>query len=130
MPPHPVGSPELEDRAFLVLLIAASLAFACILGPFFGAVLWGVILAIIFAPLYRWLVRSLRQRRTLAALATLLSILVLVILPLTLVTALLVQEGAGVYQRIQSGAVDLGRYFQQTFNALPAWLTRCWTALS
>ena len=46
------------------------------------------------------------------------------ILPLTLVTALLVQEGAGVYQRIQSGEVDLGRYFQQTFNALPAWLTR------
>ena len=124
MPPRPVGSPELEDRAFLVLLVAASLAFAWILWPFFGAVLWAVILAIVFAPLHRRLLRSLRQRRTLAALATLLSILVLVILPLTLVTALLVQEGAAVYQRIQSGEIDLGRYFQQTFNALPAWLTR------
>ncbi|MEO6057902.1 MAG: AI-2E family transporter [Gemmatimonadales bacterium] len=122
-PPRPEESPRLEDKAFLVLLVAVSLAFAWILRPFFGAVLWGVILAIVFTPLYRRLRRSLRQRRTLAALATLAIILVLVILPLTLVTALLVQEGAGVYQGIQSGEVDLGRYFQQTFNALPAWLT-------
>ena len=122
-PPRPAGSPALEDKAFLVLLVAVSLAFAWIVWPFFGAVLWGVILAIVFTPLYRRLLRSMRQRRTLAALATLVIILVLVILPLTLVTALLVQEGAGVYERIQSGEFDLGRYFQQAYNALPAWIT-------
>ena len=66
----------------------------------------------------------MRQRRTLAALATLVMILVLVILPLTLITALLVQEGAGVYERIQSGEFDIGRYFQQAFNALPGWVTQ------
>jgi predicted PurR-regulated permease PerM len=122
-PPHAAESPALEDKAFLVLLVAATLAFAWILWPFFGAVLWGVILAIVFAPLYRRRLRSMRQRRTLAALATLVMILVLVILPLTLITALLVQEGAGVYERIQSGELDIGRYFQQTFNALPGWVT-------
>ena len=122
-PPRPAESPALEDKAFLVLLVAVSLAFAWIVWPFFGAVLWGVILAIVFTPLYRRLLRSMRQRRTLAALATLVIILVLVILPLTLVTALLVQEGAGVYERIQSGEFDLGRYFQQAYNALPAWIT-------
>jgi len=115
--------PALEDKAFLVLLVAVTLAFAWILWPFFGAVLWGVILAIVFAPRYRRLLRSLRQRRTLAALATLAIILVLVILPLGLITALLVQEGTGVYERIQSGEYDIGRYFQQTFNALPGWVT-------
>jgi hypothetical protein len=36
---------------------------------------------------------------------------------------LLVQEGAGVYDRIQSGEFDIGRYFQQTFNALPGGVT-------
>ena len=122
-PPRPAESPALEDKAFLVLLVAVSLAFAWILWPFFGAVLWGVILAIVFAPLYRRLLRSMRQRRTLAALATLVVILVLVVLPLTVVTALLVQEGVGVYERIQSGEFDIGRYFQQTFNALPGWVT-------
>ena len=122
-PPRPAGSPTLEDKAFLALLVAVSLAFAWILWPFFGAVLWGVILAIVFAPPYRRLLKSMRQRRTLAALATLGMVLVLVILPLTLLTALLVQEGAAVYERIQSGEFDIGRYFQQTFNALPGWVT-------
>jgi predicted PurR-regulated permease PerM len=123
MLPPSAESPAVEDKAFLLLLVAVSLAFAWILWPLFGAILWGVILAIVFTPMYRRLRRSLRQRRTLAALATLGIILLLVILPLTLVTALLVQEGAGVYQRIQSGEFDLGRYFQQTFNALPGWVT-------
>ena len=118
-------SPALEDKAFLVLLVAVTLAFAWIVWPFFGAVLWGVILAFVFAPLYRRQLRSRRQRRTLAAFATLVMILVLVILPLTLITALLVQEGAGVYERIQSGEFDIGRYFQQAFNALPGWGSEC-----
>ena len=121
--PPSAGSPALEDRAFLLLLIAVSLAFAWIIWPLFGAVLWAVILAIVFAPVFRRLLRSLRRRRTPAALATLGVILVLVILPLTLITALLVQEGSGVYQRIQSGEFDLGRYLQQVFDALPGWVT-------
>jgi hypothetical protein len=107
-PPRQAESPALGDKAFLILLVSVTLAFAWIVWPFFGAVLWGVILAIVFAPLYRRQLRSMRQRRTLAAFATLVMILVLVILPLTLITALLVQEGAGVYERIQSGEFDIG----------------------
>jgi predicted PurR-regulated permease PerM len=49
-------------------------------------------------------------------------ILVVVILPLSLLIALLLQEGFSVYDRIQSGEIDFGRYFQQVFDALPAWV--------
>ena len=122
-PPRPAGSLSFEDKAFLVLLVAVSLAFAWILWPFSGSVLWAVILAIVFTPLYRRLLQSLRRRPTPAALATLVTILVLVILPVTLITASLVQEGTTLYDRIQSGDIDLGRYFQQAFNALPGWAT-------
>jgi predicted PurR-regulated permease PerM len=121
--PSPGDSPGIEDKAFVILLVAVSLAFGWILRPFYGAVLWATIIAIVFARLYRRLVVSLRQRRTLAALATLVIVLVLVILPLAALTGLLVQEGAGVYQRIQAGDLDVGRYFQEVFNALPDWLT-------
>jgi len=121
--PETPGAPAHEDKAFLFLVVAVSLAFAWILWPFFGAVLWGVIIAIMFAPLYRRLSRSLRQRRTLAALATELVILVLVILPVTLIAALLVQEALGLYQRIQSGDLDFGRLFQQVLDAMPVWVT-------
>jgi predicted PurR-regulated permease PerM len=119
----PANSSAFADRAFLFLVIAVSLAFAWILWPFFGAVLWGVIIAIMFAPLYRRLSRSMRQRRTLAALATEIIVLVMVILPVTLIATLLVQEALSTYQRIQSGDLDFGRRLQQVLDAMPAWVT-------
>jgi predicted PurR-regulated permease PerM len=113
----------LEDRTFLFLLIVVSLAFAWVLWPFFGAVFWGAVLAILFAAPHRRLLRSMGQRRTLAALATVIIVLMMVILPLILIAALLLQEGLTVYARIQSGDLNIGRYFQQVFGALPAWVT-------
>jgi predicted PurR-regulated permease PerM len=121
--PHSTSLPGLEDKVFILLVIAVSLAFAWILGPYYGSVFWASVLAIVFAPAYRRLLRSMRQKRTLAALAAVLIILMIVILPLTLVGAMLVQEGFTVYERIQSGDLNPAKYFQQVFAALPQWLT-------
>ena len=74
-----------------------------------------------FAPVYRRLSRSMGGRRNLAALATLMIIVVMVILPLALVTVSLLQEASRVYARIQAGELSFGRYFQQIYDALPAW---------
>jgi predicted PurR-regulated permease PerM len=113
----------LEDKAFLLLVIAVSLAFAWILWPFYGAVFWATVLAILFAPLYRRLLKSMPQRRTPAALATVMVILVIVILPAAVITGLLLQEGIALYQRIQSGELNYARYLQQVVGALPPWLS-------
>src|SRR4051812_8839247 len=120
--PYPADLHDIEDKTFLWLLIAVSLAFAWILWPYSGAVLWATVLAIVFAPLFRRLTKSMRQKRTLAALTTVLIVLLIVILPLTLVTMLLIQEGLSVYSRMQSGELNIGSYFQQIFGALPAWI--------
>jgi predicted PurR-regulated permease PerM len=120
--PHSTNLPNLEDKVFLLLVIAVSLAFAWILGPYYGSVFWAAVLAIVFAQPYRRLLRSMRQKRTLAALTAVLIILMIVILPLTLVGAMLVQEGFTVYERIQSGELNIGQYFQQVFSALPEWV--------
>lgn len=116
---------DLEDRTFLWVVIVVSAAFAWILWPLSGAVLWATIAAILFAPLYRRLLKAMGHRRALAALATLTVIIVMVIMPLTLVTALLVQEASGVYDRIQSGELNVGQYSRQVFGALPDWVMRC-----
>lgn len=121
---HFAAAPSLEDKAFLWLTIAASVAFARILWPFAGAILWGAVLAIVFVPLYRRLLSAMRQRRTLAALTTLLIILVMVIFPLTLVITALLREGVSAYERIRSGQLDFGLYLRQLLDALPAWVTR------
>lgn len=119
--PCPASVPPLQDRPFLILLIAASLAFALILWPLFGAILWSTVVAILFTPVYRRLSTALRSRRTLAALATVVIILVMVILPVTLIAASLVQEALDMYSRIQSKELNLGRHFQQVLDALPEW---------
>lgn len=113
-----------EEKTFMALVIGVSILFVWILWPFYGAVFWATALAILFTPLYRRLLRSLRQRPTLAALATLIIILVMVILPLAIIAALLVREAAMTYQRVQTGELDFARYFQRVFDTLPAWLAR------
>jgi predicted PurR-regulated permease PerM len=123
---HDMKSPNLaglEDKTFLLLVIAVSLAFAWILWPFYGAVLWGTILAILFVPLYRRLLRFMQARRTVAALATVTIVLLIVILPITLIGALLLQEVLSVYEKFQSGELNFGRYVQQILGALPGWVS-------
>jgi predicted PurR-regulated permease PerM len=116
-----INLPGLEDKSFLLLLVAVSLAFAWILWPYWGAILWATVLAIVFAPAYRRLSRSMRGKRTLAALIMLAIIVMIVILPITLITAMLLQEGVGVYERIQSGELNIEQYFKQIFDSLPQW---------
>ncbi|HEY9109786.1 MAG TPA: AI-2E family transporter [Roseateles sp.] len=118
---HFVTSPRLENNAFLALLIAVSLAFVWILLPFGGAVFWGTVLAIVFMPVYAALLQRWKQRRTLAALATLFLVVLMVVLPLTLLSGMLLKEGAALYQRVQSGETNFARYFEQVVAVLPAW---------
>ena len=124
-PDTPPDDPRgyLESRALLVLLIAVSLGFGWILLPFYGTILWGAIVALLFTPLYRWWLPRLRRQRTVAALLTLLIVVVMVILPIALVAAALAQEATSVYQRIQSGAFNPAAYLQSIFDALPSWMT-------
>jgi predicted PurR-regulated permease PerM len=116
-------SSSLEDQSFLLLLLVVSLAFFWVLLPFYGAVFWGAVFAIMFNVLFLRLLKMLPQKRTLAASLTISIILVLVMLPVGLISALLTQEAASVYQRIQSGDLSFGRYFQQIYDALPSWIT-------
>jgi predicted PurR-regulated permease PerM len=95
----------------------------CILLPFYGAIMWGAIIALLFAPMYRWLLPRTSYRPTPAALATLLIVLVIVVLPLALIAASLMHEAAVLYEQLQSGQIDPAMYFRGVFNALPNWIT-------
>ncbi len=62
-----------------VLLVAVTVAFAWIMLPFYGTILWGAIIALLFVPLNRWLLPRMGQRRNLAALTTILAAIVIVV---------------------------------------------------
>jgi predicted PurR-regulated permease PerM len=114
---------KIEHQAFLLLLAGITLAFAGVLWPFYGAILWAVVIAVIFAPLQRRLLAPMGGRRNLAAAVTVLIIIAIVILPLAVVTASLIQEASGLVAKVQSGEYDLGSYLRRMLDALPAWAT-------
>ena len=106
-----------------LLLAVSALALGWILLPFYGAILWALIIAMLFTPVYRWLVPRLKHRRNAAATLVMLIVLVVGVLPLALVTASLGREAAIVYQHIDSGEWNPALYVRGLFNALPAWVT-------
>ena len=125
MNPTPLTSPSsVESRFFLLMLALVTLAFFWVLSPFYGAVFWGAVFAIVFSPLHLKLLRRMPTQRTVSAVLMLLVILLLVIFPLSVLSALLVQEATLVVQRVQSGELSFARYFQLIFDALPSWVMR------
>ena len=121
--PDPATSPQLERSFFYILLALLTLAFFAVLWPFYGAVFWGSVLALMFQPLYRWFLGRMRGRQNLAALTTLGVILLLVILPMTLVSISLVQEVTALYAKVKGGEINFGRYFERIVAVLPSWMT-------
>ncbi|MDH4612607.1 AI-2E family transporter [Pseudomonas sp. BN102] len=115
---------QLENRTLILLLVVVSLAFCWILLPFYGAVFWAVVLAVIFSPLQRELALRLGGRGNLSAMITLAICLLVAVLPALLICLLLVQEGADFYHRVESGELDIGAYVNQFKDLLPNFLQR------
>ena len=113
--------PSFKNKVFLWLLVAVSLAFLAILWPLYEAIFWGVTLAIIFSPLHKHLLERMPERRNAAALATLALCLLVAILPVAVLGVSLIQEAGHIYERLRTGQLDMGSYFQQIVAALPSW---------
>lgn len=111
-----------EDRAFMLLVVLATIAFAWVLKPFYGTILWGLVVAILFNPLNMRLRKALGQRKGLASIATVVLVIVIVILPLILVSAALGQQASGLYRMVQSGELDFALYLQRILDAMPSWI--------
>ena len=109
----------LQNKALAVLLALVTIAFVWILLPYYGAIFWAVILGILFAPLQRNLLMRFGRRRNVAAAVTTLICLLVAVLPVIVISGLLVQEGATLYQRIQSGQLDIAGYVERGKDMLP-----------
>nr|WP_249135358.1 AI-2E family transporter [Bradyrhizobium sp. AUGA SZCCT0222] len=107
----------------MLLLVAVTLGFGWVLLPFYGAILWAIVVAVIFAPLNRRLQSRMRGGPNLAAAATVVIVLAMVILPLGLITASLLQEASTLFAKVQSGEYNFAAYTERVFAALPAWMT-------
>ncbi|MFM9852445.1 MAG: AI-2E family transporter [Sphingomonadaceae bacterium] len=114
-------SSRFTDRVFLVFLAVISLAFMWVVTPFFGAILWATVVAIVFAPVNRWVSQKLDGRPNIAAVITLTSIIALVIIPAALIITSLVTEVSGLVQSIQSREIDVVKMGIALEKGLPRW---------
>src|SRR5512134_2186906 len=113
LPAHPAGSTltargtAIQNVSFLLLVALTTLAFMALIGSFLMPVFWAAVLATVFFPLQRRYVARPRGRESLAALATMLTIVGVVVAPLSLAGLAMSREVVQLHEQITSGAIDV-----------------------
>ncbi len=110
-----------EDGGFLALIVVITLTFGWLIAPLYAAIIWGVIVAVVFRPVYLRLQKNLNGRRNLPAAICILLILALVVLPAFLLALALIDEAASLYVQLQSGDINLSKMVEDARSALPQW---------
>jgi predicted PurR-regulated permease PerM len=113
---------SLQQKAFFLLLAIVTVAFFWLLVPFFGAVFWAVILAIVFQPLQRSFERRFGQGSNLAASLSVLVCVVIAIIPMAVILGSLVNEGAKLVQRVQAGEFNTPNLINDIQDSVPPWI--------
>jgi predicted PurR-regulated permease PerM len=100
-------STAIQNVSFLVLVALTTLVFLALIGSFLMPVFWAAVLATVFFPLQSRYAATLGGRRSLASVATILTIMMLVVIPLFLVGLAMSREAIDLHEQITSGAIDL-----------------------
>lgn len=112
--------PTFEDRVLLGFVVAATIAMAWISWPFFGAILWALVVTIAFAPVHDRLALMMPKRRNSVSLLTLMMVIALVIIPTIMIGTMMVDEALVTYNSLQSREIDLGQVLRDIEAAIPA----------
>lgn len=100
---------------FIGLIVILAVAILYIIRPFFYPIFWAAILAILFYPFYGLLNIRLKSAN-LSALLTLILVIVVIFLPLTLLSTILVNESIDLYQSVSKW--DIGADLQNLAEKL------------
>ncbi|WP_454685434.1 AI-2E family transporter [Ancylobacter moscoviensis] len=112
----------IETLSFIAVIVIVTVAMIWLLLPYYGAILWAIILAIIFNPLQLKLVAWLGQRRNLAAAISVLACIGMAVVPVSLILASLAREATGLYNRINANQHDPAVILAQLQAALPTFV--------
>ncbi len=112
---------KIEDHVFLSLVVLVTIAFGWILEPFYGAILWGIVIAILFNPLHLRLRKLFGQRHNLAA-----AVMVLAVVAMTSCLAL----AAGARARRSGTPPRVCWPAWSRAGRWPRWSRLCWPSAS
>lgn len=115
----PISKSSTEELSFIVVIFVVTVAFVWLLLPFYGAVLWAVILAILFNPLQRRLERQFGGRKGVAAGVSLLACVCIVVIPGVIILSSLAQQATGLYERINASEFGGQEVVEQLRSVIP-----------
>ncbi|WP_172121599.1 AI-2E family transporter [Devosia sp. 919] len=109
----------IQNISFVALVVAITAAFVWLLLPYYSAILWAVILAILFNPLQRRLTVWFDGRRSLAAVVSVLACICVVLIPASLVIASFSIEVSSLIRRLRESDFSLADALAQVQAVLP-----------
>ena len=109
----------MEKRAFMIVLIGLTVLFVLILLPFWSAIFWASVMSLLFHPLQRRLTLRFGNRRSLAALCTVLIGFVVVVIPVVAIAFSFFREGAQLYELIENQQINPQDIIDRIGNAVP-----------
>jgi predicted PurR-regulated permease PerM len=110
---------NMQRNFFFVLLLAITAAFLWLINGFLQPIFWAVALGIVVYPAHVWLLRKLKGREGLAAITSVLLVVVVVILPLIGVATAVAREASSLYERLDTGSVEIGSIIQRAEANMP-----------
>ncbi len=116
----------IELSSFVVLVVLVSAGFVWLMLPYFGGVLWAVIFAIVFRPLFNALLGVTGGRKALAAALTLVACIFVVLIPAAIMLQSVLRELSHLYDGAAGTAqiaFDPGAAVQSVWDAMPGFLT-------
>lgn len=117
---EPNDTTALEHWSFLLILAAVSILLVWVSWPFIGPLMWATLAAIMFQPLYKWVLIKTRGRRNPAAALSLLIIFVAVLLPALWIGSMVANEAIRLVNAFQEEPIDIVAWVNETYAMLPA----------
>lgn len=99
---------NIQQLFFFGLLTGTTFVFLYMVGGYLVTVLWAVVIALMFAPVYEYIKRALQGRASTAAASTVLLVVLVVLIPLTTVGSMVVSESLSLYETLtkENGEFD------------------------
>lgn len=119
MEPSSIRRGNFRTAFVLLLVLGVSALFVAVIWPFLQPLLLAAIFSGLFQPLYRWLTRLLRGRRSFAAILTLIILFVLVAGPVSAFVGVVVRQAIGISDQALP-------WLQQHFGAATSFNAHDW----
>lgn len=114
-----VNNENIQRTFFVVLLLFVTIAFVWLIRGFMQPIFWAVALAIVFYPAHKLIEEKLPKRPNIAAGLSVVTVLLVVVLPIIGIAAAVTREGGALYQQLRTGDFDLSAIFTNLAEHLP-----------